>query len=267
MALKQISIPVVIFSILQGYGHGDFHCSEILWTLHSRRNQQTSLELCSVVKALRGGSNDRDAMEAKIREERAREAERFQKAKEAQARKKMEKEQAAMKQLAIKEEEEARNQLIQKRKRKLPEVLTLENLSRYAKDLLEDREYDQAVEAYRRVLLVDPYDVNALYDLGYIMQGCSHISNSLLIKIFLSLPLWQSISRTWSKLKSSTKRHWRYDLRLNFCFQYETRCIPSQHHTCAGRPQSCPNTAAASMAAHAAPFRDECIRGLRRRNA
>ena len=83
-----------------------------------------------------------------------------------------------MKQLAIKEEEEARNQLIQKRKRKLPEVLTLENLSRYAKDLLEDREYDQAIEAYRRVLLVDPYDVNALYDLGYIMQGCSHISNS-----------------------------------------------------------------------------------------
>jgi hypothetical protein len=123
---------------------------------------------------LRGGSNDRTEMEAKIKQERALEAERIQKLKEAQERRKLDREQAAMQQLAVKEEEDARNQLIQKRKRKLPEVLTLENLSRYAKDLLQDREFDQAVEAYRRVLLVDPYDVGALHDMGYIMQGAEH---------------------------------------------------------------------------------------------
>ena len=110
-------------------------------------------------------------MEAKIKQERALEVERLQKAKEAQERRKLERDQAAMQQLALREEEEARNQLIQKRKRKLPEVLTLENLSRYAKELLQDRDYDQAVEAYRRVLLVDPFDIGALYDLGFIMQG------------------------------------------------------------------------------------------------
>jgi len=122
---------------------------------------------------LRGGSNNREEMEARIRQERALEAERFQKSREALEKKKLEKARSEMQQLALKEEEEARNQLIQKRKRKLPELVTLENLSRYAKELLEDREYDQAIEAYRRVLLVDPYDVEALHDLGYIMQGAS----------------------------------------------------------------------------------------------
>jgi hypothetical protein len=125
------------------------------------------------ISQLRGGSGNRVEMEARIKQERAAEAERFQKAKEAQERKKLEREQLAMRQLAIKEEEDARNQLIQKRKRKLPDVLTLENLSRYARDLLQDKEYDEAVEAYRRVLLVDPYDIGALYDLGFIMQGTS----------------------------------------------------------------------------------------------
>ena len=132
------------------------------------------IQLASVfISRLRGGSGNREEMEARIKKERAAEAERFQKAKEAQERKKLEREHLAMRQLAIKEEEDARNQLIQKRKRKLPDVLTLENLSRYARDLLQDREYDEAVEAFRRVLLVDPYDIGALHDLGFIMQGLS----------------------------------------------------------------------------------------------
>jgi tetratricopeptide (TPR) repeat protein len=130
------------------------------------------------ISRLRGGSTNREEMEARIKQERAAEADKFQKAKEAQEKKKLEREQLAMRQLAIKEEEDARNQLIQKRKRKLPDILTLENLSRYARDLLQDREYDEAVEAYRRVLLVDPYDLGALYDLGFIMQGIPSLSRT-----------------------------------------------------------------------------------------
>ena len=98
---------------------------------------------------------------------------------------------------------EAQGQMVQRSKRRMPEVLTLENLREYALGLLTDGDIDQAeevmrclhcgvlmhsvldilplltaetdfislVQALHRVLQVDPEDVLSLFTLGELMHG------------------------------------------------------------------------------------------------
>mmetsp|Transcript_1917 Transcript_1917/g.4527 ORF Transcript_1917/g.4527 Transcript_1917/m.4527 type:complete len:175 (-) Transcript_1917:1-525(-) len=60
--------------------------------------------------------------------------------------------------------------MVTKPKRKMPDILTLENLRAYALGLLEDGDIEEAETALRRVLLVDPDDAKTLFALGELMH-------------------------------------------------------------------------------------------------
>mmetsp|Transcript_51434 Transcript_51434/g.134315 ORF Transcript_51434/g.134315 Transcript_51434/m.134315 type:complete len:178 (-) Transcript_51434:46-579(-) len=158
---------IVLFAL-----EGDIHVEGLEKTHHSSLpNHWRSTNV-----HLRGGMpKTKEEVEEEIRRERALEEERQQKQLAIQERKLKQRADDEMKQLAIREEEEARNQLVLRRQRRLPAQLTLESLLKFAKELLRDREYDEAIEAYQKVLSVDPTDVEALHDLAMITEGI-HVS-------------------------------------------------------------------------------------------
>ena len=82
----------------------------------------------------------------------------------------MEKEYTEQRQLAATQQEDSKAGALVQRRRKMPEVMTLENLRTYAMELLADGELDKGVEALERVLVVDPFDTQTLFALAQIMH-------------------------------------------------------------------------------------------------
>ncbi|EKX47169.1 hypothetical protein GUITHDRAFT_107079 [Guillardia theta CCMP2712] len=142
------------------------------------KTSRSSAECLKYLEHVRGGSDLRAEIEAKMREERAQVAEQERKMQEIQERKRKEREQAT--QLALitrdedEEEEEEYQRLTFKRRRQLPEVLTLDNIMQFANECLKDGDVDEAIESYHKLLTVDPTDYTSLLQLAVIYEDIRH---------------------------------------------------------------------------------------------
>jgi tetratricopeptide (TPR) repeat protein len=123
---------------------------------------------------MRGGAPTREEMEKRMKAERAKMAEEEDRIRALQERKKREREEANRMALVRVEKEEAEMQLVRKKRRRLPDVPTLEDLAVYAKEMLAEGDTDEAMLAFSRVLAIDPMDANALYNLALLYEDIKH---------------------------------------------------------------------------------------------
>jgi tetratricopeptide (TPR) repeat protein len=119
---------------------------------------------------LRGGSTTRAQMEQQMKAERAKEAEEEERVQALQERKEREREEANRMALVKQEVQDEAMQLARRKRRRLPDMPTLEDLAEYGKDMLAEGDHDEAAQAFARVLDIDPADPNALYNLAVIHQ-------------------------------------------------------------------------------------------------
>ncbi len=179
---------------------------------------------------LRGGSTTREEIERRMREEREKEVAKEAEIKERQEKRRMEKEYAEQRQLAAIEEDTKAGALVQRR-RKLPEVMTLESLRTYALELLADGELEEAVEALERVLVVDPFDVQTLFALAQIMHDTRQVTQPSRHAL-LQHVCWQMIptrTHTDTHILSQKKRHKCHSSRGSLVMVFEQ--ISTHMHT------------------------------------
>jgi tetratricopeptide (TPR) repeat protein len=119
---------------------------------------------------VRGGSTTRAQMEQRMKAERAKEAEEEERVQALQERKEREREEANRMALVKQEVQDEAMQLVRRKRRRLPDMPTLEDLAEYGKDMLAEGDHDEAAQAFARVLDIDPADPNALYNLAVIHQ-------------------------------------------------------------------------------------------------
>jgi len=100
---------------------------------------------------VRGGSaaTTREQMEVRMKEERAKMAEEEERVRALLERKKRERDESNRMALVKVEAEEAEMQLVRKKRRRLPDVPTLEDFAVYGKEMLDEGDTDEAMLTYR----------------------------------------------------------------------------------------------------------------------
>ena len=61
-------------------------------------------------------------------------------------------------------------QMVQKKRRRLPDVPTLEDLAVYGREMIAKGDADEAMRTYSRLLAIDPTDADALLNLAFLYQ-------------------------------------------------------------------------------------------------
>ena len=112
----------------------------------------------------------RAQMEERMKEERVKMAEEEDRIASMQERKKRERAEANRLALVKVEKEEEQLQLVRKKRRRLPEVPTLEDLAAYGKEMVAENDTDEAMLSYSRILQIDPTDANALFNLAVLYE-------------------------------------------------------------------------------------------------
>ena len=131
-----------------------------VWALHHMRGGSTTPT----------SKTTRQQMEERMKEERAKMAEEEEQIRTLQERKKRERDEANRQALVLLEVKEAEMQMVQKKRRRLPDVPTLEDLAVYGREMIAEGDADEAMMTYSRVLAIDPTDADALLNLAVLYQ-------------------------------------------------------------------------------------------------